>query len=314
VIVNNRSTDRTAEIAGHYAGRDPRIQVLTNAEFVGVIQNHNIAFRQVAPEATYCKMVHADDWLFPECLERMVAVAETHRSVGVVGAYRLHGNTVELDGLPYPSTVVPGREVCRAALLDGLHIFGSPTATLIRAELIRRREDFYNEANIHADTEICYDLLRETDWGFVHQVLTYTRTHAEQNSRYTQRQNTFLLANLHDMLTYGPIYLNQDEYARRLAGKLDQYYRFLGKAVWQRRDQKFWDLHRNGLADLGLPFSRPRLYGAALALLLDYLLNPKRAIDRLLRGRRPSATLLSILPKQLSEKRKYQQDTKAPRT
>ena len=34
-------------------------------------------------------MVHADDWLFPECIMQMVKVAEAHPSVGIVGAYRL---------------------------------------------------------------------------------------------------------------------------------------------------------------------------------------------------------------------------------
>src|SRR5438045_9676799 len=73
VIVDNASTDQTREIANAYAARDPRIRVLRNERFVRAIENYNIAFRQVAVDAAYCKVVAADDWLFPECLERMVA-------------------------------------------------------------------------------------------------------------------------------------------------------------------------------------------------------------------------------------------------
>src|SRR5439155_14855095 len=66
IIVNNCSTDNSLEIAQGYAKKDPRIGIHNNPEFVGVIQNHNIAFRQVASASKYCKVVHADDWLFPE--------------------------------------------------------------------------------------------------------------------------------------------------------------------------------------------------------------------------------------------------------
>src|SRR5918997_1875200 len=110
VVVNNCSTDRTMEIAQVYARKETRIRIHNNQEFVSALQNHNTAFRQISPASKYCKVVHADDWLFPDCISQMVKVAETHPSVGVVGAYRLDGVRVNLAGLPYPSTVVPGRE------------------------------------------------------------------------------------------------------------------------------------------------------------------------------------------------------------
>lgn len=43
----------------------------------------------------------------------MVKLAEAHPSVCIVGAYDLRGADVTLDGLPYPSTVVSGRDICR---------------------------------------------------------------------------------------------------------------------------------------------------------------------------------------------------------
>jgi glycosyltransferase involved in cell wall biosynthesis len=43
VIVNNRSTDRSLEIALDYAKKDNRIRVRNNDQFVGVMENHNIA-------------------------------------------------------------------------------------------------------------------------------------------------------------------------------------------------------------------------------------------------------------------------------
>src|SRR2546427_10729499 len=148
IIVNNCSTDRSLEIAEGYAKQDVRIRIHNNQEFVGMIQNHNVAFRQISSESQYCKIVHADDWLFPECIMHMVKVAEVHPSVSIVGAYGLNDTKVRWDGLSYPSTVVTGRDLCRRSLLlDGLYVFGSPTSLLIRSELIRNSKIFYNEAN-----------------------------------------------------------------------------------------------------------------------------------------------------------------------
>ena len=99
-IINNRSTDRSLEIANSYAARDPRVRVITNVEFVGIIENHNIAFRQVSTESKYCKVLHAPDWLFPDCLTKMVELAEANPSVAIVGAYSLKNDKVICDGLP----------------------------------------------------------------------------------------------------------------------------------------------------------------------------------------------------------------------
>ena len=93
-LVNNCSADRTLDIAREYASKDPRIRIHDNETFVPVIQNHNIAFRQISADSKYCKVIHADDWMFPECLERMVDLAEQHATVVIVGSYGVVGSTV----------------------------------------------------------------------------------------------------------------------------------------------------------------------------------------------------------------------------
>src|SRR4051794_22441125 len=72
IIVNNNSTDRTLEIAEEYQRRDSRIRVHSNDTLLPIIANHNRAFGLISAESKYCKVVSADDWLFPECIERMV--------------------------------------------------------------------------------------------------------------------------------------------------------------------------------------------------------------------------------------------------
>jgi len=62
-IINNCSTDATAEIARRYVAKDARIRVQENEKFLRVIPNHNVALRQISSASKYCKMVFADDWL-----------------------------------------------------------------------------------------------------------------------------------------------------------------------------------------------------------------------------------------------------------
>ncbi len=274
VIVDNRSTDRTAEIAAAYARRDPRIRVVTNERFVGVIENHNAAFRQVPLHARYCKVAQADDVLFPECLAAMVTLAEAHPRVGLVCAYRLQGDWVDLDGLPYPSPVVPGRVIARWSLLGFPYLFGSPTSHLIRADLVRRPA-FYDESNLHADEAACYEVLRSADLGFVHQVLTYTRVHEETiTTSVARRLNTFLPGQLAILDRYGPIFLTAEEYRKRRAQRLAEYYRFLALVMIAGRDAETWEYHRKALAALGEPFSVARLLAALARLAVRVALSP----------------------------------------
>ena len=285
LIVNNCSTDRTREIAEGYAQQDLRIRIHHNEELVSAIENHHLAFGLLSPESKYCKVLHADDWLFSECLVQMVGVAEAYPSVGIVGAYRLDGVRVNLDGLPYPSTFVSGREVCRARFLGGPYVFGSPSSLLIRAEIIRARKTFYDEAHFarHADAAACYEILQEWDFGFVHQVLTYTRRHNEAATAHARKMNSYIAGSLLILKKYGPIYLSHIEYSHCLKRRLQSYYRFLAKSTFQWHDQQFWRFHRTVLQSVGCSLTSVEFLKALLWELINVLLNPGMALRKIKR-------------------------------
>jgi hypothetical protein len=48
----------------------------TDGSFLSQVQNYNFALSRISPDSKYCKMVQADDWLFPDCVRSMVEVAE----------------------------------------------------------------------------------------------------------------------------------------------------------------------------------------------------------------------------------------------
>jgi glycosyltransferase involved in cell wall biosynthesis len=273
IIVNNCSTDRTLEIAKKYAEKDTRIRIHNNTQFLNVIQNHNHAFQKISPESKYCKVVQADDWLFPECIEKMVEIAESNPTVGIVGSYRLEETKVSCDGLSYPSTVVLGKEICRSSLLGGPYIFGSPTTLLIRSDLIRSHKYFYNEKNLHADVEACYAVLKDHDFGYVHQVLSFTRRHNETETAFAKRFNTYILGDLIILKNYGYIYLNNEEYQKLFKKRIKNYYRFLGKSVFKLREKEFWDFHKKSLKELGYSISLIKMLRASIVVFYNKILD-----------------------------------------
>jgi glycosyltransferase involved in cell wall biosynthesis len=285
-IVDNCSTDGSAEIARTYAAKDRRIHIHENQQFLPAIANHNLAVAKISPGSKYCKVVLGDDWIFPECLQRMVGLAEQQPSIGLVGAYALEGQQVKWTGLPYPAKVTSGREVCRKHLLEGLYVFGTPTTVLYRADLVRSRDRFYDEANIHADTDVCFALLQMCDFAFIHQVLTFTREQQRSLSTTASDIHAYFPAMLQLLLTYGSYYLAEDELEDRLECHLSEYYKFLGKSLFVGRDEEFWEYHKGKLTRAGVGFSRGRLAKGALQSLLGATLQPKISIEKLLQRRK----------------------------
>lgn len=286
VIVNNCSTDKTLSIASAYAAKDSRIRVYDEREFVPAVTNFNRALRYISSESKYCKMVLADDWIFPECLERMADIMEQYPSVGIVGAYGLVNRLVFWTGLPYPSPCSSGREICRERLLGGPYLFGSPTSLMFRADLVRDERSFFNESNIHADSEVCFRLLGSSDFGFVHQVLTFSRDYRSGSILEASRElNTAAAAFLHELTVYGPRYLTQVEYAAVSKDFLSKYYDLLASRFLQGRPRSFWAYHREKLRGDGIELSYARLAYAVVRRILyrfrpPHMARPRTPLDK----------------------------------
>jgi glycosyltransferase involved in cell wall biosynthesis len=285
VIVDNCSTDGSADIAQERAHGDRRIRILRNSEFLEAIPNHNAALRQMSPVSKYCKVVFADDEIFPECIERMVSVAEAHPSVGLVGAYGIEGSRVVWTGLPYPATVFSGREVCRRLFLEDLYVFGTATSLLYRADLVRIHDPFFNAADVHSDKETCLILLKNCDFGFVHQVLTMTRVRDGSRITLAASANTFAASGLNQLAKHGRDFLSPEEFAECLDRSVSEYYWYLAGSFVRGRDRAFWEYHKRALQAAGVGFSRVRLARTVIARIGAAGLHPKDSIQQLARVR-----------------------------
>jgi glycosyltransferase involved in cell wall biosynthesis len=245
-VVDNASTDSTPEIAERYAARDARVRHVRFEELVPANANHNRAFLAIAAESEFCKVVQADDWLYPECLERMVGVAVASDDVSLVSAYRLWDREVDLVGVPYTRQVVSGREILRQSLLGGPYVTGAPTALLYRSHLVRERTPFYEDGLLHADTDAAYWMLTRGDFACVHQVLTFARRQADAWMEWASAMSTYGPENLRFLLRYGPEVLTEEEYRRRLRFELRRYAWFHVRQAPKpsRRSGDFIQVHR----------------------------------------------------------------------
>jgi glycosyltransferase involved in cell wall biosynthesis len=243
-------------------------------------ENHNTALQAASRKSKYCKIVFADDWIFPECIERMVAAAEADPTVGIVGAYVLEGTRVSCVGLPYPSPLVSGADVCRGIMLEDRFVLGSANSLLYRSDLVRQRNPFFRLDEIHADTEVCFELFKQCNFAFVHQVLTYTRVREESLTACVTDVGAGFAFRLRLLAAYGNHYLTKQEIEQQTRRHLTQYYRYLGRALLLRRERKFWEYHCHELASLGYQLSWWRVLAGAVNVILEGLSRPGASFGR----------------------------------
>ena len=281
ILVDNLSTDGSSDIANQYAARFPdRIRLIRTGSFLSQVQNYNFALSRISPNSKYCKMVQADDWIFPDCLRSMVDIAEAHPNVGIVAAYELEGDHASLGGLPYPSPEVPGRDACRLFFQKNRHLFGTPTSLLMRSELVRSRNPFYEERHApFEDAHACLDALRTWNFGFVHQVLTYSRRDNESILSRIRPFEFTLFSRLAQIIAHGKYYLLEDEYPGYLKDAEHKYFYFLAKSALQGKDRKFWEFHRERLASINYSLNFGFMAKWILVVLFDHIGNPKRSLE-----------------------------------
>ena len=89
IVVDNCSTDNTEEIVRNF--HDPRLTYKRNKENIGLVGNANRCLELAKGEYIY--ILHHDDIMLPENLERKVSLLDKNPKVGFV-----HSNILVIDG------------------------------------------------------------------------------------------------------------------------------------------------------------------------------------------------------------------------
>jgi hypothetical protein len=170
----------------------------------------------------------------------------------------------------------------------GHYTFGAPSSLLYRSSIVRETEPFFPRTAASADTAACLSLLRHSDFGFVHRILSFERVHAESITSSLVTVNSFLLDRIEFLLKDGRHFLDAAEKDDRLNFLLREYYRDLAAAAVRFREKAYWDYHRARLDEIGLAFSKSRMAKATLSTLLELSLNFDQTARRIARRFRRS--------------------------
>lgn len=288
IIADNCSTDDTLSIAHRYAAFDRRIRVIRTTHHLPLIQNWNRALGLQPPDTVYTKELHADDILMPNCLADMVALLEEFPTAAIAGSYILYGATVLHLGVPLGERLLDGHDVIRRTILGRWYLFGSPSSVMVRTRFARESGPVYYDDRLrHADVDACYRLLSRHDFGFVHQVLSATRTHpASITSTFTSFYSTIALEHFCFLRRYGPRYLDPKTFAREYRTARKQYRRQFARRLIGGGGIRYWRFHQRHLDLFGYRLGpADAIMGALteLALLIADTRHATRSIRKLMR-------------------------------
>jgi glycosyltransferase involved in cell wall biosynthesis len=179
VILDNCSTDGTAEVAARFAG--PRVRVLRHRQNIGVVANWNRALLEA--RGKYLKIVCADDRLLPDCLSRQVALLDEFPDAGMVACARQvidsRGNPLLARRYPGRSGSKSGAEVIRKCTRWGTNLLGEPVAVLFRTDLIPKAGEFDGNYPYLIDLSYWFKLARLQNIIVQRDILAEFRVSAE---------------------------------------------------------------------------------------------------------------------------------------
>jgi glycosyltransferase involved in cell wall biosynthesis len=253
IIADNCSTDETFAVARRFAARDRRIRVVRTAPHLPLMQNWNRALSLLSADTVYTKELHADDILMPNCLAEMVALLEEYPTAAFASSYILYGTIVAHLGVPLGARLLRGQDVIRRTLLGDWYLFGSPSSIMVRTKFARQiGQAFYDERLRHADVDACYRLLEHHDFGFIHQILSATRTHpASITNNFTVSYSTVALEHFCFLIHYGPKYFDDATFQREYRVALRRYRRQFARRLVGGGGAPYWRFHRQHLAQFG---------------------------------------------------------------
>lgn len=134
VVVDDCSSDDSAEVVAGIAARDPRVRLVRHERNQGPVPTFNDGL--ALAQGDFLVRLDADDLLTPGSLSRAVAVAEAFPSVGLVYGHPLHFSG---DRLPVPRlmaarwVVWPGRRWLEHRCRTGVNVITSPEVLMRRA-------------------------------------------------------------------------------------------------------------------------------------------------------------------------------------
>ena len=256
IVSDDGSTDRTIAIAQSFQSQtavDFRIILHRN---YGLSQNWNFCISQATGE--YIKFLFQDDLLEPECIEKMVALAQQNPKIGMVFSPR--GITIAEDE-SHPilrkasqsiknlhkswsnlKSIQPGKELLADpnCLNNPINKIGEPSTVLIATRVFTEIGLFDSGLSQYVDLDMWWRIMGNYHIGFVDEKLSSLRIHPEQ-----QTWKNFAAGENHkDVVRFYKKLLNSPDYS------------FLNQEIKQKISQKLALRTQPSLSDLSALIER----------------------------------------------------------
>ncbi len=226
LVVDDCSTDNSAEVVDRYVARDRRVRMIVNSRNVGMVRNWNVCTSEARGE--YIKFVFADDFLTsPDALKRLLAAFESDGAVALAASARYfadgNGSLTQVVCPFKRDVIMQGTGAINRCLAEQKNLIGEPTAVMFRKAVAARGFDLrYNQL---ADEEMWFYLLEKGDFAHIKEPLCAFRIHPSQQSA----RNTNTKSAIDDIFRLNAEYLYKDyvkvnRFSRRYA-VFDNLYR-----------------------------------------------------------------------------------------
>lgn len=175
IIVDNRSTDNTAEVVQKYL-TDSRVSFVVNEQNLGLVGNWNKCLELAQGE--YIKFLCADDKFHPQVLEKLVPVMDAHPSVALAATYnQIFGGNETVRKQRYTG-LIKGRFAWETLVKEGARNWlNNPSAVMFRKTACEAAGKFNSRLLNMTDKEYYARLLYNGDCYVIPEVLVYIRVH-----------------------------------------------------------------------------------------------------------------------------------------
>ena len=183
VITDDCSNDGTAKLVARYAERDSRIRCIINERRLGM--HGNLQRAAELGKGRYLKILCADDWCAPRCLEVLVTLMEENPNVVLGTCAEIH---TDETGRPLRQQFFFGKPlsiISGDAMLDRMvrgEGFGGNSSFFIRASAFREIGGFDLDLLYAGDWDLGARLCRVGDYLHTDEPLFYGRTQAASSS------------------------------------------------------------------------------------------------------------------------------------
>lgn len=235
LIIDDCSTDSSAEIIAGFAAKDPRIIFLRNEANLGMVANWNRCIELARGE--FIHYLFADDtFASPECLARMLHVIESDPAISLVVSAR---NIIDEDSRVKrvachfrDKKVAPGTDVIRRCLYEARNLIGEPSVVMFRkSQALRGFHAGYAQL---VDLEMWFYLLEQGKFAFLAEPLASFRDHPGQQTK----------ANMRRMLHIDESLMLLRDFAAKPYNGFSAFTRWY---LTYSQGYRIWKLHRQGL-------------------------------------------------------------------